>query len=267
MKTLFALNLALVAIVVNGAGDQHHDHDHAGHKCACEAIEFDYVIDCSDIVAMTEALGRLQSGGCALDCTSGTCDRDWLIVQTHHDHCPEANIPLTIETDFHDYDQVCSSCDIVRQEIPGAPQCPLVNCTDGSGTAAYQRLLANGCNIDCAQSSTTCRDDWLTLRVIHDTCDHSALTQAAEEGMHALEEPCAAYQCNPSLDVIANTLECTEDLMTDSDTNNAHDDHDDHDHDNHHGGETSVGGADDSGSFKVAAGSIIAMAIAITTIL
>ena len=97
MKILFsALTLALVAVSVHGEGDDHDDHgDHEdGHKCACEAIEFNFLIDCSDTDTMTNALGRLQSGGCASDCTGGTCERDWLIVQTHHDHCPEAGIPL-----------------------------------------------------------------------------------------------------------------------------------------------------------------------------
>lgn len=151
-----------------------------------------------------------------------------------------------IETGFHDYDEVCASCDIVREEIPGAPLCPAVNCTDGSGTAAYQNLLTNGCNIECNES---CKDDWLTLRVVHDTCDHSALTQAAEEGLHAIEDPCAAYQCNLPADVIASTLECTEDVTTDGDNHDGHDhDHDDHGND-----------AADSGSFKLVTGSVIAV--------
>lgn len=165
-----------------------------------------------------------------------------------------------IETGFHDYDEVCASCDIVRQEIAGAPQCPTVNCTDGSGTAAYQNLLSNDCNIECNDS---CKDDWLTLRVVHDTCDHSALTQAAEEGLHAIEEPCAAYQCNLPLDIIANTLECTEDITTDGGDN-----HDGHDHDHDHGDDdhdttSSNHDAADSGSCKLVTGSVITIGVAI----
>ncbi|CAJ1934629.1 unnamed protein product [Cylindrotheca closterium] len=234
MKTFLTLSLAaLIAtttttVSANEAEDGHthtNDHEH-GHKCACDAITYDFDIDCANTQAMTDALARLQAGQCASNCNNFACEKDWLIVQTHHDHCPEDGIPVAIENGFHDYDGVCSSCDIVRQEIPGAPQCPTVNCTDGSGNLAFQRLLTKSCNSQC--SETDCKDDWLTLRVAHDFCENGALSQSSEEGLHALEEPCANFQCNLPLDQIANTLECSpEDLKQ------AHDDHgDDHaDHD------------------------------------
>ena len=98
----------------------------------------------------------------------------------------------------------------MRKEVPGAPTCPTVNCEGGSGNEAYQRLLTRSCNAQFQCTETNCRDDYLTLRMVHDTCDHGALSQAAEEGLHALEEPCAAFQCNMPSEVIADTLICTE---------------------------------------------------------
>jgi len=49
--------------------------------------------------------------------------------------------------------------------------------------------------------------------VVHDTCDHGALSQTAEEGLHALEEPCAAFTCNLESDVLSSSLECYEDEL------------------------------------------------------
>lgn len=98
MNFFFALLALALLVSAHSAGDHDHDDHNHGHKCACEAIEFDFIIDCSDTVAMTDAMSRLQSGGCAANCTAGSCERDWLIVQTHHDHCPEAGIPSVSTT-------------------------------------------------------------------------------------------------------------------------------------------------------------------------
>lgn len=166
----------------------------AGGSCACEAEELGFTIDCADTDAMLEALAFLNSNGCATECSSEGCEKNYYIVQAHHDFCPEENIPEPLEDGFHDFDEVCKQCDIKRSFVEGAPTCPVANCEDTSGNDAYTSLVENGCNIDC--SSDTCRDLFFTLRVVHDTCDHDVLSRAAEEGLHDLERPCADQICN-----------------------------------------------------------------------
>jgi hypothetical protein len=198
-------------------------HSHAkGTKCSCDAIVFGFTIDCENTQAMTDALARLQSGGCASNCHTESCEKDWLMVLSHHDHCPMDSLPIAVENGFHDYDRVCNTCDIVRKEIPNAPTCPLVDCVDNGGNEAYERLLTKNCNLKFQCTENNCKDDYLTLKMVHDTCGHDVLSQAAEEGLHALDEPCEAFQCNLPTEVIATTLECFENELEDA--RNAYDD-------------------------------------------
>lgn len=86
--------LSILAATALGADD--HDH---GHKCACEAEEFGFSIDCNNTAAMLESMQFLQSNGCAADCSEETamdCAVNWLIVQSHHDYCPEDALPQVI---------------------------------------------------------------------------------------------------------------------------------------------------------------------------
>uniref|UniRef100_A0A7S1BZH0 Uncharacterized protein n=1 Tax=Corethron hystrix TaxID=216773 RepID=A0A7S1BZH0_9STRA len=168
---------------------------HAGEEpCACVAEEQGFSIDCSDTATMLASLNELKTRSCATDCSSAECVKHYFIVQSHHDYCPEENIPQEVEDGFHDYDETCMHCKIKRLFTPGAPSCPAAVCTDGSGNQAYATLLDKGCVADC--SSDECRDLFFTLRSVHDNCPHDALSRAAEEGLHDLEVPCADQICN-----------------------------------------------------------------------
>lgn len=166
----------------------------SAESCACVAEDLGFAIDCANTDAMLEAMSYLNTNGCATACGSDGCVLNYYIVQAHHDYCPEADIPEVIEDGFHDFDTSCSGCDIKRDFIEGAPDCPIPNCEDGSGNAAYTSLIETGCLMDC--SPNTCRDLYFTLRTVHDSCDHDALSPAAEDGLHDLERPCAAQVCN-----------------------------------------------------------------------
>lgn len=203
----------------------------SGGSCACEAEELGYKIDCSDTATMLAALDFLNANGCGSNCSSEECEKNYYIVQAHHDFCPEADIPEAIEDGFHDFDEVCTQCGITRSFVEGAPDCPAANCADTSGNDAYTALVENGCNADCA--SDTCRDLFFVLRIVHDTCDHDVLSRAAEEGLHDLERPCAAQICNDP-NGMASQLICS--------------DEDHHDHDDH--GDCHCD-ADGSGGFEV----------------
>ena len=58
------------------------------HKCACEAEDFGFPIDGGRTAAILTAMVALQTGGCSADCSTA-CEKNFLIVQSHHDYCPE----------------------------------------------------------------------------------------------------------------------------------------------------------------------------------
>jgi len=190
---MMKLALALLLATLFAASVAHGEGVHS-HKCACEAEEFGFDIDCDDTIAMLDALTFLKSSNCATDCSSAECERNWLIVQVHHDYCPEGGVPEVVEDGFHDYDMTCMHCDIVRPPVVGAPDCPMPSCADSSGNDAYVILVEGGCMTDC--SSDTCREYFFVLRAAHDGCDEGAITTAAELGLHDLEVSCAMHICN-----------------------------------------------------------------------
>ena len=91
----------------------------SGGSCACEAEELGFKIDCSDTAAMLEALTFLNANSCVTDCSSEECEKNYYIVQAHHDFCPEENIPEAIEDGFHDFDESCVACGIARGFVEG----------------------------------------------------------------------------------------------------------------------------------------------------
>lgn len=190
---MMTLALAFLLATLSAASAHEGEAVHT-HKCACEAEEFGFDIDCDDTGAMLDALTFLKSSNCATDCSSAECEKNWLIVQVHHDYCPEGGVPEEVEDGFHDYDMTCEHCDIVKPTVEGAPDCPTPSCADSSGNDAYVILVEGGCMTDC--SSDACREYYFILRAAHDVCEEGALTTAAETGLHDLEVSCAEHICN-----------------------------------------------------------------------
>jgi len=215
-------------VIEEGAEGHAHDHGHAdeGESCACAAKEYGFRIDCSASAAMLDALTFLKNAGCASDCSSKACETSYLIVQAHHDYCPEDKIPQDVEDGFHDYDEQCVACDISRSFVEGAPSCPAASCDSETGNNAYTALLDAGCQTDC--SSTECRDLFFTLRVEHDLCPHDTLSRASEEGLHDLEEPCAEQLCN------VEGAETSAPVCEDDDAHEGHDHGGEDDHSDDH---------------------------------
>mmetsp|Transcript_5256 Transcript_5256/g.7098 ORF Transcript_5256/g.7098 Transcript_5256/m.7098 type:complete len:227 (-) Transcript_5256:106-786(-) len=188
----FQLSLITALAIYNQAvlaAEEEHDH-----FCACEAEEFGFEIDCTQSDEMIAAMENLASAGCAQDCSTEECEKNWLLVQTHHDYCPTDVLPQTVEDGFHDYDEECASCDITRQPIDGLENCTVSAC-DNSGNEAYDTLLDLGCNSNCTLAG--CEEAYFTLLTTHDQCDHDVLSDAAEDGYHDMEEACEdLYKCN-----------------------------------------------------------------------
>lgn len=208
MKVLASLIaiLALVSKTYAADEDGHDSHDdHADeHKCACEAEEFGFEINCNNTDVMVEAMTNLQTLGCSSNCTSSECEKNFMIIVSHHDYCPEADIPEVVEDGFHDYDEVCVHCAISRKSIEGVEPCPNATC-DNSGNEAYASAVSAGCLDDC--SSDECKNAFFTLSMVHDNCDHDTLTQAAEEGLHDLEVSCPQHVCDTGVE---DQLVCDE---------------------------------------------------------
>lgn len=175
--------------------------------CACVAEDLGFAIDCANTDAMMDAMNLLNSNDCANECSSEFCAMNYYILQSHHDFCPEANIPEMIEDSFHDFHTSCTSCDIKRDFVEGAPDCLPANCEGTSGNDAYSSLISDSCNVDC--SSDICSGLFFTLRVVHDDCPHGVLSRAAEDGLHDLERPCAQHICN-SVNRNSNQLVCDD---------------------------------------------------------
>lgn len=66
--------------------------EEAAHSCACEAEELGFQINCAATDVMLSSMAFLKSSGCATDCSSPECEKNYLIVQSHHDYCPEAGV-------------------------------------------------------------------------------------------------------------------------------------------------------------------------------
>lgn len=96
MKLLTALLLSTLA-ASSTARPRQRKAEGEEHSCACEALEFNFDIDCANTSAMLDAMTVLKTSGCAQDCSSELCERNYLIVQSHHDYCPEAGIPEEVE--------------------------------------------------------------------------------------------------------------------------------------------------------------------------
>jgi len=201
-------------------------HDHG--SCACEAEEFGFTIDCTNTEAMTTAMSALIADGCDQDCLSATCEKNFFIVQAHHDYCLHEEVPAAVLDGFHDFEGICHECDIVKKRDPALSDCPKAVC-DGRGDDAYQGLLEDGCMNGC--NSTTCGDSYRILRSEHDNCGHDTMSATSAKGLHSFEEVCAVENCNS----LATDEEVADQLVCHDHDEHDHEehDHDEHDHDEH----------------------------------
>lgn len=199
MKLSLGVFAALAALVVQAHDD---DHDHEGHTCACEAVEFGFVIDCNDQDAMKAALAPLQSNDCATDCSSETCTKNFLIIQSHHDYCLHEEVPEEVEDALHIYEETCETCSILRKHDPDLPNCPDVTCAD-EGNLAYNALVDTQCLDAC--DTTECATHFRLLKATHDSCDQDALDTAAELAFHDYEDACTSFDCNVVKDSSENS--------------------------------------------------------------
>ena len=179
MKLLHLVVFTAIALLVSGAAaEEAHAHDH-GHKCACEAKEMGFKIDCKTAAPITAAEKYLADNTAACSVkgnTNAECAKSYLILQSHHDFCPHDQLEAlspTIKNVIHVYEDVYTDCIIPRQFVSTLSQCPAVNCTamkvEG---AAAAKMLYDDCNSACA-TSTSCKTAFQTVLMGHDVCDEA----------------------------------------------------------------------------------------------
>jgi hypothetical protein len=113
---LFCLFTLIAPVFCAGSDDEHAHHN----SCACEAK-------------------------CSTDCSFAASNKNFLIVQSHHDFCLlDEVVPSPVENSFHDFEAVCEHCAISRKRDPDLSNCPVCVC-DNRGDEAYRALLTEGC--------------------------------------------------------------------------------------------------------------------------
>lgn len=207
--------------------DDHHDHDHkeekkedahGHHKCACEAREQGWKIDCVDKAAMQAAQDHLNKEENHCD-EKNKCTKEFLILQAHHDHCPHDSVPTGAEKLIHQVEKAYTSCEIPRQFNKDFSACPAVKCTDKAGfEAAAKALKDNNCTTSC--KSDVCKSNFQTILSGHDNCEEDELPTAVEEALHDFEESCEDNLCN-TLDkpYFADGEKCEEEENVDGTAN------------------------------------------------
>ena len=127
---------------------------------------------------------------------SATCCTNYHIVQSHHDHCTHEQIPASLETTLHDYENFYEDCEVARQFDDDLSPCPAVTCSTAKDDLASVTtdLQTATCNTDC--SSATCKTLFQKVLMAHDSCEEDELPSAIEKTLHDYEEKCENQFCN-----------------------------------------------------------------------
>ena len=193
------------------------DHAHAkvkGPQCACLADAQGWKIDCADKAAMSAALTYLETAGnnCKTKSHSTECEKNYNIINAHHDHCDHDQVPEEIEKELHEFEEYYTDCEIKRKFYTLGGVCDAIECHGASAelTTAIADLAANQCNVtaNCA-SKSKCYETYRKILMAHDTCDDDDLPTTLEKALHDYEEACDAKRCNTvSADAAALSLTC-----------------------------------------------------------
>lgn len=189
----------------HGHGDDHGDEHAAPEEpCSCMAAADGFKIDCDDVAAVETAFDALKADGCSASeevCDAkASCQKNYRILQSHHDHCPHDTLSTAIEQEYHDFEEACNEhgCLIVRKFVEGVETCPTVDCENQVAMQAAADALV-GCETDC--TSAKCSLAFKTVHAFHDDCTHEDLDNdagaAIEHEIHEFEEVCSEESgCN-----------------------------------------------------------------------
>jgi hypothetical protein len=192
------LNLAAFVALLSAAAVTAQDAHAHGHKCACEAKEMGFTIDCKAPAALTAAEAFLAANSSVCSVKGNTlagCQKNYLLLQAHHDFCPHDDIAATVKQVIHVYEDVYTDCEIPRQFVSTLSACPAVTCTTmKTAGATSAKALYDNCTSSCA--SATCKAAFQTVLMAHDVCEEDQLPTTLEKALHDYEEKCEAHLCN-----------------------------------------------------------------------
>jgi len=107
----------VAALLATSRAEEPHDHDHGDEvSCGCAAKDFDFQIDCESSTMVSNAIKAL-AGCTSAKCTftehddhahdeheeeEEACIKNWLILQSHHDHCLPTVLSEDEKNKFHE---------------------------------------------------------------------------------------------------------------------------------------------------------------------
>merc|ERR1712057_31546 len=185
-------------------------------SCACVAEEEDFTINCNQ--DLTSYFEYLEDNNCQDDCDQN-CQRNFYIVQSHHDYCLSGEIPTELEQELHEFEDSCNSCEISRRYDSSLTTCPSVDCDDDSDAMDAFDVLEGECIASC--DSDRCGSAFQILRAYHDGCDNNDIEEELEEALHSFEDLCAAQDCNVVNDSNQLVCESDDDDNNDDDSSSA----------------------------------------------
>ena len=197
------------------------EEDHAHHvnlpKCACHAAHEGWKINCTDTTAMNNALEYLETAGnnCKVKDHSPECEKNFNIINTHHDHCDHDQVPEEIEKEIHEFEHLYTDCQIERKYYDLGGICKEIECeasgTKAELTTAINDLKSNNCNATAKScEAPACKDAFQKVLMAHDTCDHDDVPTNVEQSLHDYEEACDSVRCNTVTKTEAeNSLICS----------------------------------------------------------
>ena len=199
-------------------GEGHDDHAKVDlPKCACHAAAEGWKIDCSATAAMNNALTYLEttSNNCETKDHSAECEKNFNIINTHHDHCNHDEVPETIEKEIHEFEGFYTDCQIEREWYTLGGVCDEVHCeesgTKAELTTAINDLKSNNCNATATScAADKCKAAFQKVLMAHDTCDHDDVPTEVEQTLHDYEEACDSVRCNTATKTeVDNSLVCS----------------------------------------------------------
>jgi len=163
----------------------------------CKAAEKGWRLDCTNKAAIQASVDALKANdACKAKNTLADCEKNYHIMQAHHDHCLHDALPTGIENTMHDYEHFYEDCFVKRQFDTNLGQCPAVDCTNQQAMTAATATLQAGCTTTTACADKTCADAIKVVLAVHDLCKEDQLTDNLEKSLHNHEEPCEAQLCN-----------------------------------------------------------------------
>ena len=206
MTAVLALCMNFFASVSAQEDHEHHDHAHAhGPPCVCEAEDFGWAIDCTNVEPVADAINFLldSANGCSFEDAEENvdCVENYHLMQAHHDFCPHHALDSVVvdgyggvETLIHSFEQLYDDCMIGRMYDPELAMCPEVSCSDEDAMmAAVATITSDACANACVDD---CEMAFQTILHVHDVCDEDEIPTVLEETLHDFEELCEEHLCN-----------------------------------------------------------------------